>query len=95
MVYQFDDGTLWTHATQSITNGFDLTTLWASFFGLQTTAHVQYGGKVIRRGGPQHYSGACEIVFNEGVVRNVAQFHKNIVEGYHRTRRSSGPWTAR
>jgi len=83
VVYQFDDGMLWTHATQSITNDFDLTTLSASFFGLQNTAHVQYGGKVYVRGGPQHYSGACGGVFDEGVVRNVAQFHKNIVEGHH------------
>ena len=83
MVYQLDDGTLWTHATQSITNNFDLTTLSASLFGLQATAHIQYGGKVYVRGGPQHFSGACGGVYDEGVTRNIAQFYKNITQGNH------------
>jgi myo-inositol 2-dehydrogenase / D-chiro-inositol 1-dehydrogenase len=81
VVYQFDDGLLWTHSTQSITNNFDLTTLSASLFGMQATAHIQYGGKVYVRGGPDHYSGTCGSVYDEGAIRNVAAFHKNIVEG--------------
>jgi len=83
VVYQLDDGTLWTHTTQSITNNFDLTTLSASLFGLQATAHIQYGGKVYVRGGPQSYSGACESVYNDGAIRNIAEFHKNITERHH------------
>ena len=82
VVYQFDDGTLWTHATQSITNSFDLTTLSASFFGLGATAHIQYGGKVYVRGGKDHYSGACGSLYEAGAVRNIADFHRNIVEGH-------------
>jgi len=83
VVYQLDDGTLWTHATQSITNSFDLTTLSASLFGLEATAHIQYGGKVYVRGGKQHYSGTCGSIYDDGAIRNVARFHKDITDGIH------------
>ena len=83
VVYQLDDGTLWTHTTQSISDNFDLTTLSASLFGLLATAHIQYGGKVYVRGGPQHYSGKCGSIYDDGAVRNIAQFHKNITAGNH------------
>ena len=83
VVYQLDDGTLWTHATQSISNNFDLTTLSASLFGLEATAHIQYGGKVYVRGGPQFYSGACGSIYDDGAIRNIAEFHKSISQGHH------------
>jgi predicted dehydrogenase len=82
VIYELDDGVLWTHATQSITNNFDLTTLSASIFGMAATAHIQYGGKVYVRGGPKHYVGQVGGVFGEGVERNIASFYRNITEGH-------------
>ena len=82
VVYEYEDGTLWTHVTQSLDNSFDVTTLSASLFGLQATAHLQYGGKVYVRGGDQHYAGQMGSVFDEGVVRNVAEFYRTITESH-------------
>jgi predicted dehydrogenase len=82
VVYQLDDGTLWTHSTQSITNSFDVTTLSASLFGLEATAHIQYGGKVYVRGGKNSFAGTCGDIYLEGAVQNIADFHRNIVEGH-------------
>ena len=81
VVYELADGTLWTHVTQSINNNIDITTLSASLCGMKATAHLQYGGKNYVRGGTKHYSGASGNLFTEGVVRNIADFHANIVQG--------------
>jgi predicted dehydrogenase len=81
VIYEYDDGTLWTHVTQAISNNFDLTTLSASIFGMAATAHLQYGGKVYIRGGQKHYVGQVGSVFTEGVQRNIAEFHRNITTG--------------
>ncbi len=82
VVYEMADGTIWTHVTQSINNNIDLTTLSASFCGMQATAHLQYGGKNYVRGGTKHYSGTSGDVYTEGAVRNIADFYRNIVEGH-------------
>jgi predicted dehydrogenase len=81
VIYEYDDGTLWTHVTQAISNNFDLTTLSASIFGMAATAHLQYGGKVYIRGGQKHYVGQVGSVFTEGVQRNIGEFHRNITTG--------------
>jgi hypothetical protein len=51
--------------------------------GMQATAHLQYGGKNYVRGGTKHYSGTSGDLFTEGVVKNIAAFHRNILEGHH------------
>ena len=81
VVYERDDGLIWTHVTQSIDNNSDPTSLSASIFGMKATAHIQYGGKVYVRGGDEHYVGAIGSVFDEGVARNIAAFHANICAG--------------
>ena len=81
VVYERDDGLIWTHVTQAIDNNFDVVTLSASLFGMKATAHIRYGGKVYVRGGEKHYVGQIGKVFNEGVERNIAAFHANIIAG--------------
>jgi predicted dehydrogenase len=83
VIYEMGDSGLWTHVTQCINNNIDITTLSASFCGMQATAHLQYGGKNYVRGGAQHYSGTSGDLFQQGVVQNIAAFHRNIVEGHH------------
>ncbi|MGA2065412.1 MAG: Gfo/Idh/MocA family oxidoreductase [Thermoguttaceae bacterium] len=83
VIYEMADGTIWTHVTQSINNNIDITTLSASMCGMQATAHLQYGGKNYVRGGTKHYSGTSGDLFTEGVVKNIAAFHRNILEGHH------------
>ncbi len=58
-----------------------MTSLSASFFGSTATAHLQYGGLVYVRGGSRHYVGTVGSLYDDGVVRNVADFYKNITEG--------------
>ena len=82
VLYEFDDGLLWTHVTQALDNNFDVTTLSASIFGDAATAHVQYSGKVSIRGGKQSYAGQIGSVYDEGAARNIAAFHRNICEGH-------------
>ena len=83
VVYEYDDGTIWTHVTQSLSNNFDiaLPTLSANFFGMTVTAHLQYGGKVYVRGGQKHYAGNCGSIYDDGAKRNIASFYTNITEG--------------
>jgi predicted dehydrogenase len=81
VIYEQEDGALWTHVTQAITNNFDVATLSASIFGMKATAHVGYDGKVYIRGGEKHYVGAVsKTVYTDGADRNLADFYTNITK---------------
>ncbi len=82
VVYEYDDGVIWTHMTQSLPNNADVPDLSASFFGLAATGHIQYGGKVYVRGGPKHYSGTIGSIYDQGAMRNIADFHRNVTAGH-------------
>ena len=81
VTYEFDDGLLWTHRCQSLRNQED----WAlrlNAYGDVATALVSYRGKSYLKGGPKHFGGGnVESLYDQGVVRNVATFYRNIVEG--------------
>ena len=83
VVFEFDDGTLWTHVLQSLDNNSDCGDLTASILGTTATAHFgYYGGKAYVRGGPKHFVGQISGgIYNEGAQRNVADFYRNVVEG--------------
>jgi predicted dehydrogenase len=81
VVYEYDDGVLWTHATQSLANNADTADLSASFFGVSAMGHIQYGGKAYVRGGPKHYVGTIGSIYDQGANRNIAEFYRNITEG--------------
>ena len=81
VVYDFDDGVVWTHVVQAMDNNVDLTSLSASFMGASATGHIQYGDKVYVRGGPKHYVGTCGSIYDQGAIANIASFHKSITEG--------------
>jgi len=82
VVYEFDDGVLWTHVFQAMDNNADITTLSANLFGQVATGHIQYGGKVYVRGGEKHYVGNCGSIYDQGAIRNIATFYQSIVEGH-------------
>jgi myo-inositol 2-dehydrogenase / D-chiro-inositol 1-dehydrogenase len=82
VVYEYEDGLLWTHVTQVLSNNADPASLSASFFGLTATARVQYWGKVFVRGGPKHYVGETGSIYDQGAARNIAAFYRNITEGH-------------
>jgi len=83
VVFEYDDGVLWTHVTHSLDNNTDTGSLQASILGLSATAHFGYTTKAYVRGGDKHYSGEVSgAIYNEGAERNVADFYRNIVEGH-------------
>lgn len=81
VTYEFEDGVIWTHRCQSLRNQLE----WAlnlNAFGDKATALVSYRGKSYLRGGPKHYGGGnVESLYDQGAIRNIATFYKNIVEG--------------
>jgi predicted dehydrogenase len=83
VVFEFDDGTLWTHVLQALNNNADCGDLTASILGATATGHFgYYGGKAYVRGGSKHFVGPISGgMYNEGAQRNVADFYRNIVEG--------------
>ncbi|MDD4868967.1 MAG: Gfo/Idh/MocA family oxidoreductase [Kiritimatiellae bacterium] len=83
VVFEFDDGALWTHVTQSLKNNADYSDLSASLFGISATAHIAYGGKVYMRGGEKHFVGdVSKSIYTDGAGRNVADFYSNITKGH-------------
>lgn len=81
VTYEFDDGLLWTHRCQSLRNHLD----WAlklDVHGDEATALVNYRGKSHLRGGPMHIGPRPVVsLYDQGAIRNIATFHRNIVEG--------------
>jgi myo-inositol 2-dehydrogenase / D-chiro-inositol 1-dehydrogenase len=81
LTYEFDDGLLWTHVGQSLNNQVD----WAlglRAYGESATAEVNYRGKSYLRGGPLHYGARnVESLYDQGAIRNIATFYRNILEG--------------
>lgn len=83
VVFEYDNGVLWTHVLQAIKNNADFTTLTANFFGMTAMAHLGYSGKTFVRGGKNAYSGkVSSSIYNDGPQRNVADFYKNVTEGH-------------
>jgi len=81
-VFQFEDGTIWTHVTQALSNNPTLLNLSADIMGEAATARMAYWGQVYVRGGEKHYSGtASETIYNDGAQANVAEFYRCITEG--------------
>ena len=80
VVYEFADGLVWTHRCQSLRNNED-SILRATIHGQIANAQINYWGKVFVRGGPKHYVGSVDSLYDQGAKRNVATFHQNIAEG--------------
>lgn len=84
-VMELDDGTIWTHQHQSLTNGCMLTNgggLVAVVHGIDASATLTYSGKALLRGGPKQWSGPVDNLYPNGVIRNVAQFYIDLIEGH-------------
>ena len=84
IVFEYDDGVIWTHVTQALNNNCELTTLTASLYGQAAMAHIGYGGKVFVKSGDekQYYVGTIGSIYDQGAVRNIADFYRNVTEGH-------------
>lgn len=82
VIFQYEDGVIWTHITQALKNNAWVHNLGADLMGVSATAHIAYWGKVHIRGGSQHYVGSVAgTLYNDGIAANVAEFHRCISKG--------------
>ncbi|MFO7904466.1 MAG: Gfo/Idh/MocA family protein [Planctomycetota bacterium] len=82
IIYEFDDGLIWTHTgrhSRGLTGpGDPLAT--CEFLG-EAYMVIGYGGRALIRGGPKHYAGgAIENLYAAGAIRNIATFHEKITQ---------------
>ncbi len=80
VVYECPGGLLWNHQNLAVPDhGRSLV---VNVHGTLASAQISYWGKSFLRGGPKHYGGG-EVVslYDQGAIRNIAQFHRSIVEG--------------
>ena len=97
MVFEFNDGTLWTHVLQALNNNADCGDLTASILGATATGHFgYYGGKAYVRGGPKHFVGPISGgMYNEGAGATSPISTATSSKDGSTTRPPSGQWTAR
>jgi predicted dehydrogenase len=83
-VLHFDDGLIWTHQHQSLTNQCTLTNeggLVTKVHGTDASATLTYWGKAMVRGGPKSFARTVENLYPAGIKRNVAQFYADLTGG--------------
>jgi predicted dehydrogenase len=83
ITYEFADGLIWTHTGRHANGqtGPDDPLAICEFLG-DAYMKLGYGGRAFIRGGPKHYpGGTIDDLYRAGAVRNIATFHRQIVEG--------------
>ena len=76
---QFENGVVMNHASEhfsNIKNALD-----AYVYGTEGYAEIKYGGKAMLRSNLGTHAGEVENLYNNGILRNIDTFHKNIIEG--------------
>lgn len=81
VVFEYDDKVIWTHVTQAMNNNMDVGSLTASIYGQTATARLAYWGKCYIRGGDKHFVKDAGSVYDQGAVRNIADFYDHITKG--------------
>ena len=81
VVFEYEDKVLWTHLMQALNNNTDAGSLTASIYGMSATARIAYWGKCYVKGGPKHFVQDAGSVYDQGAIRNIADFYDNITAG--------------
>lgn len=80
VVYEYADGIVHNHYGQGLGNNTD-GELSCRIHGPKSNAMINYWGKAYLRGGPKHFGGGqVSNLYLAGAERNIATFHKNVVE---------------
>jgi len=82
ITFEFDDGLIWTHTGRHARGltGPDDPLATCELLG-DAYMKIGYGGKALIRGGPRQYAGgSIDNLYEAGAVRNIATFHKSILE---------------
>ena len=83
ITFEFEDGLIWTHTGRHAKGmtGPDDPLATCEFLG-DAYMKIGYGGRALIRGGPQQFAGGTiDNLYEAGAVRNIATFHKNVLEG--------------
>ena len=81
LLLEFADGLVINHRGKHLNNlsGFDVT---CEIQGQTGHAQTGYGGQAFLKSRENSYTGQVEGLYEAGAVRNIAAFHRNIVEGH-------------
>ena len=82
ITYEFDDGLIWNHTGRHARGqtGPNDPLATCEFLG-EAYMIIGYGGRALIRGGKGHYGGgSIDNLYAAGAIRNIATFHKNIME---------------
>ncbi len=81
VLYEFDDGLVLSHHGQALPNSPD-EGLGCKFYGQAGMAVINYWGKACVSGGSEPFAGGTvENLYQAGAERNIAAFHRQIVQG--------------
>jgi predicted dehydrogenase len=80
VTYEYPSGLLWSHQSFWIPDHGP--SLVCNVHGTLASAQLSYWGKSFLRGGPKHYGGGeVASLYDQGAIRNIAEFYRAIVEG--------------
>jgi myo-inositol 2-dehydrogenase/D-chiro-inositol 1-dehydrogenase len=79
VVYEYESGIVHNHFGQALKNN-STGAINCSIFGQVANAFITYSGKAFIRGGKKHRVGNVQNLYPTGATRNIAAFHKNVVE---------------
>jgi myo-inositol 2-dehydrogenase/D-chiro-inositol 1-dehydrogenase len=79
VIYECPGGVLWNHQNLAVPDhGRSLV---VNVHGTLASAQISYWGKSFLRGGPKHYGGGeVASLYDQGAMRNIAEFYRVIVE---------------
>jgi predicted dehydrogenase len=80
VIYDYADGTVHNHFGQAMPDATD-GALDCHVYGATGNAVISYWGKASLRNGPGEYSGQVTGLYQEGINRNIATFHENVIQG--------------
>lgn len=79
IIYEFEDGLVWTHRCQALKNVQD-SLIRCEIYGDTAYAQINYWGKSYLRGGKMQFGGGpIDSLYDQGAVRNVATFYQNVI----------------
>jgi myo-inositol 2-dehydrogenase / D-chiro-inositol 1-dehydrogenase len=80
VLFECPGGLLWSH--QSLELPDHGRSLVVNVHGPAASAQISYWGKSFLRGGPKHFGGGeVESLYDNGAMRNIAEFYRTVIEG--------------
>ena len=82
ITFHFQSGAVWSHYSEHVRNNKD--GIGCLAYGQKAYIEANYAGKVLIRGVEDGFAGGEDkVLYESGMKRNVATFHRSITEGLH------------